>query len=112
MTSLKTRKGFIHENANLYNNRKDETDLGGIDFLLHYMDQENIFVLLVKHPYICCYNNTRTPEAKKDYRGTKMLLLCLAKRHNASHPLKTVSMEELENDQCIASEREMYKNTL
>ena len=76
------------------------------------MDQENILVFLVKHPYICCYNNTRTPEAKKDYRGTKMLLLCLVKRHNASHPFKTVSMEELENDQCIASERETYKNTL
>ena len=34
LTSLKTRKGFIHENANLYD-VKDETDLGGIDFLLH-----------------------------------------------------------------------------
>ena len=38
-----------------------------------------------------------------------MLLLCLAKRHNASHPLKTVSIEEVENDQCIASEREHIK---
>ena len=74
-------------------NAKDGTKIGGIDFLLHasreYLvscRQTTVYLLLQQH-------YTRTPEAKKDYRGTKKLLLCFVKRHNASHPLKTECME-------------------
>ena len=62
LTSLKTRKGLIHEKANLHN-RKDETDLGGIDFLLHgsrehlgSSRQTPVYLLLQQH------KNTRGKE--------------------------------------------------